>query len=215
MRLGEDDRLGLDQAITVAELDAALEDSNMKSAPGIDGINNKFIKGIWQIVRYPLLRYANCCFRKKKLTENFNTACIKLIPKKGDLSAIKNWRPISLLSCYYKIISRVINHRLGTVIDKVTGRGQKAYNSRRYIQEVIINLSNTINYCIQKNKSGVIISIDQQKAFDSILHGFCNEAYRFFGFGENFISMMSTLGDNRCARIQLEDGSLSQSFPLG
>jgi hypothetical protein len=56
--------------------------------------------------------------------------------------------------------------------------------------------------------------VDQQKAFDSVLHGFCDDAFRFFGFGENFINMMSILGNARCARIQLEDGKLSDSFPL-
>jgi hypothetical protein len=214
MRITDGDRERLDSPYTAEELDAALEDSNMKSAPGIDGINNKFIKFIWKLVRMPLLRYVRCCFNKGRLTDNFRTACIKLIPKKGDLSKIKNWRPISLLSCYYKIVSRVINHRLGTVIDTITGRGQKAYNNKRYIHEVIINLNNTINACIRGGKPGVIISIDQQKAFDSIMHEFCRDAYRFFGFGENFIEMMSVLGDNRCAKIQLEDGTLSESFPL-
>jgi exonuclease III len=214
MKISQEEKERLDGPFTLEELDRALEDSNMKSAPGIDGINNKFIKLIWHMVRVPLLKYAECCFEKKQLTETLNTACIKLIPKKGDLKQIKNWRPISLLSCYYKIISRVINHRLGSVIDKVTSRGQKAYNSKRYIQEVILNLNGAANYCINTGKSGLIMSIDQQKAFDTVLHDFCNEAYRFFGFGEKFISMMSTLGNNREAKIMLEDGSMTNSFKL-
>jgi hypothetical protein len=193
MKICEDDKQRLDEPITLDELDKALQDSNFKSAPGIDGINNKFIKIIWDLVRHPLLRYIECCFRKGKLTPNFNTACIKLIPKKGDLTLIKNWRPISLLSCYYKIVSRVINQRLGTVIERITGRGQKAYNAKRYIHEVILNLSMCIENCKKEGKPGVIISVDQQKAFDSVLHGFCDDAFRFFGFGENFITMMNLI----------------------
>jgi exonuclease III len=215
MKLSEEEKHRLDLPLTVEELDMSMKQSNMNSAPGVDGVSNKFIKTVWQWIRAPLLKYAHCCFRKGTLTKTFNTACIKLIPKKGDTGQLKNWRPISLLSCYYKIISRCINTRLGTVIGKITGRCQKAYTPNRYIHEVTINLSNAINHCIENKVPGMIISIDQQKAFDSVLHEFCTDAYRFFGFGENFINMMTTLGDNREACVILEDGSLSACFKLG
>ena len=136
MILTEPEKTRLDQTITLEELDEALASSNKRSAPGIDGVSNRLITAIWSLVGRPLLRYADCCFRKGRLTNTFKTACIKLIPKKGDLTLVKNWRPISLLSCYYKIISRVINSRLGQVINKVTGRSQKAYNNKRHIHEV-------------------------------------------------------------------------------
>ena len=58
------------------------------------------------------------------------------------------------------------------------------------------------------------MSIDQTKAFDSIYHDFCDEAFRFFGFGESFISMMSTIGTGRNAKVILEDGNLSGAVDL-
>ena len=160
----------------------------MRSAPGIDGVSNLFIKKIWPLMRVPLLRYAACCFVKGKLTNTFSTACVRLIPKKGDITQIKNWRPISLLSCYYKIVSRVINTRLGKVIDKITGRVQKAYSNNRYVHEVLINLTNSIRHCTENNVPGMLVSIDQKKAFDSILHSYCNDAFKFFWFWTKFYS---------------------------
>jgi hypothetical protein len=41
------------------------------------------------------------------------------------------------------------------------------------------------------------------------------EVFRFFGFGENFINMMETIGTNRYAAIIFEDGTISKRFPLG
>jgi hypothetical protein len=78
------------------------------------------------------------------LKHNFRSAKIRLIPKKGDCSKIKNWRPISLLNCFYKIISRVIAERLKKVINKITNVGQKGYNSSKYCQEVLIMLVDEI-----------------------------------------------------------------------
>jgi hypothetical protein len=104
----------------------------MRSAPGIDGMSNVFIKKYWQYFRTPLFNYANSCLAKKRLTANFRSASIKLIPKKGDLGDLKNWRLISLLSNMYKIISSAINARLNTVVNRICSRAQKGFNNQRY-----------------------------------------------------------------------------------
>jgi hypothetical protein len=101
----------LDRDLSIHELDKAVEQSNKKSAPGIDGINNVFISKFWKYLRIPLFKYFECCLEKGTLTENFRTAKIRLIPKKGDKSKLANWRPISLLGCFYKILSRAFTNR--------------------------------------------------------------------------------------------------------
>jgi hypothetical protein len=95
------ERDSLDRPLTLLELDTSMQKSNKKSAAGQDGYSNKFIQKCWKFFRYPLLNYANFCFSTGTLTHNFRSACIKLIPKKGDISDLKNWRPISLLSNMY------------------------------------------------------------------------------------------------------------------
>ncbi len=47
----------------------------------------------------------------------------------------------------YKVVSKVVNARLDKVIDKVTSMAQKAYNSKRYIHESIINTVDVIRHC--------------------------------------------------------------------
>jgi hypothetical protein len=96
----EADRLNDD--LSLQELYIAAQDCDIRTDAGADGISNAFVKKFWKFFRKPLLGSANACFRKKELTTNFRTASIRLIPKKGDHSQIKNWRPISLLSCFIK-----------------------------------------------------------------------------------------------------------------
>ncbi|CAM2095599.1 unnamed protein product [Caretta caretta] len=43
-------------------------------------------------------------------------AVLALLPKKGDLRDLRNWRPVSLLSTDYKIVAKAISLRLGTVL---------------------------------------------------------------------------------------------------
>ncbi len=212
-KLSEDERNALETDITVEELDEAVAKCNGNSAPGIDGIGNRFIKKFWHFFRIPLLDYINVCNNRGTLTETFRTTLIRLIPKKGNVSHIIV-RPISLLSCFYKVVSKVVDSRLEKVIDKVTSLAQKAYNKKRYIQEALINTIDTIRHCEQNGINGVFLSIDQKKAFDSVFHPYMREVYRFFGFGEAFIKLLDTIGTNRTARIILDGGKYFREFDL-
>jgi Reverse transcriptase (RNA-dependent DNA polymerase) len=180
----------------------------------IDGMSAKFVARFWNFFWIPLHKYALCCFRKGKMTHSFRSACIRLIPKKGDPQKISNWRPISLLSNLYKIISRALNNRLKLIVDRVTSRAQKGFTSSRYLQEVLINVTEAIADCNFNNKSGAIITIHQAKAFDTQDHKYLEECYRFFNFGENFITMLSAVGSDRQACILLENGNTTAYFPL-
>jgi exonuclease III len=205
----------LEADLDIGDLDKSVLDCKVRTAPGLDGFNNSFIKKYWKFFRHPLLKYSHTCFRKGRLTDSFRTGSIKLIPKKGDTSKIKNWRPISLLNCFYKIISRAINYRLQSFCDRIMSRAQKGFTPSRYLHEVVLNISGNMEYCKSNNISGAIVAIDQAKAFDTIFHGFVNAAYKFFGVGERFLNMLNTLGTGRRAQIILEDNIVSNSFPLG
>jgi hypothetical protein len=145
-RVPEDIRIRLDMPITIHELDVSVLQAN-KSASGMDGISNCFIKKYWRFFRLPLYRYAKCVLHKQQLTPSFRSGLIKLIPKKGDTTRITNRRPISLLSCMYKVLSRALNNRLKVARDFIFSRAQKGFTNSRYIQEVLINLFETIGYC--------------------------------------------------------------------
>jgi hypothetical protein len=70
--------------LRIEELDNAIRQANKKSAPGTDGISNQFIERYWHLFRILLFKYANACHERGRLTVNFRTAKIRLIPKKGD-----------------------------------------------------------------------------------------------------------------------------------
>ncbi len=209
------ERESLDRPLTIDELDKSVEKCNPRSAPGIDGLSNTFIKKYWYLLRVPLFNYATHCFDKGLLTPNFRSASIKLIPKKGDAANIKNWRPISLLSNIYKIISRAINNRLNTVVNRICSRAQKGFNSQRYTQECLINVIETIAHCRDNKINGAVVAVDMAKAFDTLSHAFLREVFKFFNIGPVMINWLTLLGENRTACILLDDGSYSRNFQLG
>jgi hypothetical protein len=213
-KLTNDEKLLLDNLFSVEELDQAVEDAKSTTAGGPDGIGNKCIKKIWPYIRVPLTNYANCCIEKEHLTDNFRTALIKLIPKKGDVSKIGNWRPISLLNCMYKVISKAITMRLQKISNRIFSRAQKGFTDDKYIQECLINIVETIKRCNDFNIPAFILAIDQAKAFDSVRHDFMRKCLEFFEVPERFIKILEIFTTNRTAAILLEGGKCSKTFDL-
>ena len=140
--------------------------SNYSSSAGADGLKNFFLKKFWKYLRIPLHKNLIKCFRLGRLTDSFRSGTIKLIPKKGDATNKKNWRPISQLNCVYKVISRAINNRLKTIPDKITSRVQKGFTRSRQLPEALINIIENIAFCKTNNVAGTVVAIDQAKAFD-------------------------------------------------
>jgi hypothetical protein len=194
-KVPENVMLELEEPLSLQELDLSASQGN-RSAAGMDGINNCFIKKFWHYLRTPLHRYVTFCHGSGTLSQSFKTASIKLIPKKGDTSKLKNWRPISLLSCLYKVVSRALNNRFKKINGYIFSRAQKGFTKDRHIQEVLMNVIEMIAHCKKNNISGAILSIDQCKAFDSVSHKYMHEVYVFFGLGPNFIRLLETLGNN-------------------
>ncbi len=111
---------------------------------------------------------------------------------------MKNWRPISLLNCFYKLISRVVALRIKKVMDKITQVAQKGFSSTKYCQEVLIGIIDSINHLKFMKKQGVLLSLDIKNAFDSTSHLYLQEVYKFLNFGPNFIRWLN-LTLNRAA----------------
>ena len=66
-------------------------------APGIDGLPADLLKYFWSIIGQDLLEVINNSLQNGRLPLSCRRAVITLLPKKGDLQDLKNWRPVYLL----------------------------------------------------------------------------------------------------------------------
>ena len=67
----------------------------------------------------------------------FNTTFIALIPKVNDPQYFDDFRPISLCNCIYKIIAKIIAHRLKPFLLEAISNEKFWFLEGRQIQEVI------------------------------------------------------------------------------
>ena len=153
-------------------------------APGISGFSREFYQTFGKDLIWFIMKYISFSEEIGILSDNQRIGIITLLPKGlKDKKSLKNWRPITLLSTLYKIISGVIGNRFKGFLPNVIGQGQEGFVDGRYMGEVTRLLYDTIHDAYStKGKSGVIMSIDFEKAFDSVSFSFMEKVIETAGF---------------------------------
>lgn len=62
-----------------------------------------------------------------RLPKGSNTTFIALIPKLDCPTGFKDYRPISMVGCIYKIITKIMARRLQQVMDSLIGPHQSSF----------------------------------------------------------------------------------------
>ena len=81
---------------------------------------------------------------------------------------LKNWRPVTLLNCDYKIASKCIASRIQKVLPRLIHNNQTGFLKNRFIGENIRLVDSVINYANIEQIPGLLLFIDFEKAFDSL-----------------------------------------------
>lgn len=97
-----------DSAFSLSEVRSALDSMKDSSAPGLDQVSYKIIKALPDDYLIVLTELYNSLFREGVFPDQWSHSLIVLIPKPQG-SGI---RPISLLSCFLKLMEKVLYGRL-------------------------------------------------------------------------------------------------------
>ena len=109
------------------------------------------------------------CKEKNKLSQTLSHAVITLIPKGNKCQTVLgNWRPISLPSGFYKIISSAIAHTLKEALPKIIHPSQKAYMQGRFIGEAVRSIYDVQYYSVKHCVPLTVVLVDFSKAFDMV-----------------------------------------------
>uniref|UniRef100_A0A674PB36 Reverse transcriptase domain-containing protein n=1 Tax=Takifugu rubripes TaxID=31033 RepID=A0A674PB36_TAKRU len=205
-RLSQRDRSTLDADITLDELTAAVGQMASGRAPGLDGLPADFYKHFWRCLGADLWEVLQECTHTGRLPTSCQTAVLSLIPKKGDLALLKNWRPVALLCTDYKLLSKVLANRLKNHLDLLVHRDQSYCVPDRSIMDNLFLMRDLFHLCKLYDIDVGVISLDQEKAFDRVDHKFLFSTLRAFGFGDVFLSLLSLLYRDACCLVKVGGG---------
>ena len=167
---------------TLDELLAALKGLQTGKTSGSDGLSTEFYLCFWEDLGESLLTVLNESFHAGSLAKSHYEGPLRLIHKKDDRRLPKNWRPISLLNTDYKLASKVITERLKKVMTSIVHQDQMCGVVGCTIFSNLHLVCDTLDFIDKTNEPAILLTLDQEKAFDHVDHEFMLRVLCKFGF---------------------------------
>ena len=193
---------------TLDELLAALKGLQTGKTPGSDGLSTEFYLCFWEDIGDLLLSVLNESFHAGSLAESQYEGLLWLVHKKDDRRLPKNWRPISLLNTDYKLASKFITERLKKVMSSIVHQDQTCGVLGRTIFSNLHLVRDVLDFIAKTNEPAILVTLDQEKAFDRVDHDFMLRILRKFVFGSSFCRWVEIFYAHAFSRI-LVNGALS------
>lgn len=214
-QLTDEDKLECEGKVTIDEASSALKLMKNGSSPGMDGLTTEFCKFFWSKLRAVIVDSFNKSFERGNLSFTQASAVITLIHKGKDLSKhnLSNWRPISLTNTDYKILAKCLANRLCPVVQNIVHEDQVGFIKGRNVSHTLRTIDDVIEHFRLREKPGLILALDFKKAFDSISKEFMLNAFKRYGFGDNFIRWAQVLFSSTRSCVGY-NGWLSSDFDV-
>jgi len=211
--LTDTDRSLCERALSADEISHAIRGLSPGKTPGADGLPQEFYVKFWDQLCPILIQLYNFSLEQGFLSSSMQQSVTRLIFKKEDPKHLKNWRPISLLNVDYKILSKALTNRLSKVLNSIVREDQTCSIPGRTIFDNLALFRDTLDYITLTNETGILVSLDQEKAFDRVDRSFLSNVLQKFGFGPVFQRWISVLYHDATMRI-LVNGFLTDKVPL-
>lgn len=194
------------------ELNSRLE---ANKALGTDGFTAERFKSMREQLGPTLLKAFNWILQKKEIPVSWREAVISVIPKNGkDKLDCGNYRPVSVLNIDYKLFTFILARMIENILPSLIHLDQTGFIRQRQTQDIKRRTLHIINHVIQQKTETAIISLDAEKAFDSVRWSFLYKDLVKFGFHHALIDIIKALYHKPSARIKI-NSDLSNSFILG
>ena len=112
-------------------------------------------------------------------------------------------RPITLLNCDYKILSKCFVKRLIPVMPEVILSGQLCSNGEKNILFGICNLVSSVDYINLHNVPAFLVSYDMYKAYDRVMLSYLVRVMQAMEFPTTFVNWILMLHEGATTRFIL------------
>ena len=171
---------------TELEIKSAVWACGGDKSPGLDGLNFNFIKQFWETLKPDFIIFFDEFFINGRFPKGSNASFIALIPKTNSPQSLNDYRPISLIGCVYKIMSKVLANRLALVLPHLIDERQIAFLKGRHILHGVMIANEVLAEAKFKNNPCMVFKLDFEKAYDSVSWGFLNYMMMRMGFCERW-----------------------------
>ena len=179
--------------VTLSELNRNIDNLDSSKAEGLDGVTNGMLKNTGPVACKLLLEMFNNVMSGSQVPSDWKLGDVVLILKKPLNTNINNYRPITLISCISKLLTRLLAKRLSEVIETedIVGLEQNGFRSSRSCSDNLFIL----HTAHEINKSRKILShllfVDLKEAYDRVDRDILLAKLRQLNFPTTFVNFLN------------------------
>ncbi|WVZ53201.1 hypothetical protein U9M48_004174 [Paspalum notatum var. saurae] len=167
------DLSSLDEPFTLEEVWATIKDMPLDKAPGPDGFTGRLL----------------------------NSAFITLIPKSAEAASVKDYRSISLVHSFAKLVTKILANRLAPLLPTLVSINQSAFVRGRSIHDNFMLVQQLAKKLHLSKEPHLLLKLDISKAFDTVSWSFLIEIMLHLGFGLRWCNLICLLLSSSTTQI--------------
>ena len=173
------------------------------NASGVDCISAYFLKlGIEHSV-YAFTDIINASLKYSKFPERWKKALVKPLPKVSNPTIASDYRPISLLPAFSKILEKLVAKQMVEYL-KRTGyldNLQSAYKQSHSTITALLNVTDDIYEALENSELTFLVLLDYSKAFDCANHKLILAKLKAAGFEADSLSWVTSYLSGRSQKV--------------
>ena len=198
-----------------ATIERHLRQLDPSKATGPDGIPARVLKHCAKALCLPLSRLFALCFQRGVQPSLWKTANVVPIHKRQSRTAMKNYRPVSLLCIVSKVMEKVVNTAIMNYLERnnLLSAHQFGFRSGLSAADLLTSLNHQWLSCINSGGAVRVLAVDIAGAFDKVSHigvlhklrayGICGALHQWLTDYLAFRNLQAVVG-----------GATSSTFPV-
>jgi hypothetical protein len=153
---------------TEDDLNRLIQEIKPNKAPGTDRLPGRLIKLLHPWTGRSLLRIYNACWSSGYFPQAWKRGNLVVLLKdpSGDVGSAKNYRPITLLPVYAKILEKLVKCKLTEIITPLHSQFQFGFSPGRSTTDALLSYQTAVSDSPQKYV--ITIFVDIRGAFDNV-----------------------------------------------
>ena len=175
--------------VSICSIKKIIKSIKSKSS-GVDDIGAFFVKLAADYIAQPLAHIINTSFQHRKFPEKWKRAIVRPIPKVKNPTLPTDYRPISLLTVFSKILEKAAAFQIVEYLHRKSLQDpkQSAYRSNHSTTTALLKITDDIYNALDDGELTLLVLLDYSKAFDTINHRILFAKLKALGFTFEAIS---------------------------
>lgn len=209
--------------VTIPECENVI--NNLKNTSyGVNVISTRLLKLISKQISEQLTLLINESFNTGVFPSSLKVASITPVYKAGDPLLVENYRPISVLPLFSKVVEKCMAIRMTKFMTKysILSRCQFGFQKGRSTCDAVSSLVDFVYEQLNNKKHNIALFLDLCKAYDTVDHGILLDKLYCYGFRgtvwqwfrsylsdrQHFVKIGSSVSDRATINISIPQGSV-------